>query len=73
MQITQELVDLFRIVKTALGAPIRPIQLEDEQLCDLLAIAVGDYASYVLNWVIESQWLNMMGNNKLIDNPKTKQ
>ena len=69
MQITQELVDLFRIVKTALGAPIRPIQLEDEQLCDLLAIAVGDYASYVLNWVIESQWLNMMGNNKLIDNP----
>ena len=69
MIITDEIKDLFRKVRTALGAPIRPVQLEDEQLCDLLEMCVGDYASYVQNWVIESQWLNMMGNNKLIDNP----
>lgn len=69
MQITQELRDLFRIVRTKLGAGVRIVQLEDEQLCDLLEVAVGDYASYVQNWVIESQWLNMMGNNTLINNP----
>ena len=69
MQITEELRDLFRIVRTKIGAPVRIVQLEDEQLCDLLQVAVGDYASYVQNWVIESQWLNMMGNNTLINNP----
>lgn len=69
MQITQELRDLFRIVRTKLGAGVRIVQLEDEQLCDLLEVAVGDYAEKVQNWVIESQWLNMMGNNSLITNP----
>jgi hypothetical protein len=69
MTLTEEIKSLFRQCRTALGAPIRPVQLEDEQLCDLLEMCVGDYASYVQNWVIESQWLNMMGNNTLIDNP----
>ncbi len=69
MIITDEIKDLFRKVRTACGAPIRPVQLEDEQLCDLLEMCVGDYAAYVQNWVIESQWLNMMGNNKILDNP----
>lgn len=69
MIITDELKELFKVVRTKLGSPIRIVQLEDEQLCDLLSVAVGDYASYVQNWVIESQWLNMMGNNSLIDNP----
>lgn len=69
MTITNEIKDLFRKVKTSCGAPIRPVQLEDEQLCDLLEMCVGDYASYVQNWVIESQWLNMAGNNTLLTNP----
>ena len=69
MQITDEIKQLFKIVRTKLGAPIRPVQLEDEQRCDLLSSCVGDYASYVQNWVIESQWLNMMGQNSLLTNP----
>ena len=69
MIITDEIQHLFRLVRTACGAPVRPVQLEDEQICDLLEMCVGDYASYVQNWVIESQWLNMMGNNKFINNP----
>ena len=69
MILSDELKDLFKIVRIKLGAPIRVVQLEDDQLCALLEVAVGDYASYVQNWVIESQWLNMMGNNKLITNP----
>lgn len=68
MQITEEIKDLFRTVRTKLGAPIRSVQLTDDQLCDLLEVCVGDYASYVQNWVIESNWLNFSGNNKMLTN-----
>lgn len=69
MVISNEMKDLFRICRHRLGAPIRQIQLTDEQLCDLLEIAVGDYAEKVQNWVIESQWLNMNGKSGLLTNP----
>jgi len=69
MQITDELRDLFRKVRVTCGSPIRPVQLEDEQLCDLLEICVGDYASYVQNWVIETQWMNAMGSSSFLENP----
>lgn len=69
MQITEELKNLFKIVRSQLGAPIRPIQLTDDQMCDLLEVCVGDYAGFVQNWVIESQWINLSGNNKLLQNP----
>lgn len=61
MELTQELKDLFKIVRTKLGAPIRPIQLSDEQLCALLEIAIGDYAEKVQNWIIQANWLNFKG------------
>ena len=69
MQITDEIKDLFKLVRTKCGAPIRPVQLEDEQLCSLLEGAVGDYAVHVQNFVIESNWLNMYGNKTLFTNP----
>lgn len=59
MVLSEDVKSLFRIVKTSLGAPIRKIQLEDEQLCDLLEVALGDYAEKVQNWVLETQWLNV--------------
>lgn len=59
MILTEDMKSLFRTVRTMLGAPIRPVQLEDEQLCDLLDVAIGDYSEKVQNWVIETQWLNM--------------
>ena len=65
MVLSEEVKNLFRITRSLLGAPIRAVQLEDEQLCDLLEIAIGDYSSYVQNWVIETQWLNMQ-NQKTI-------
>ena len=55
---TEELKHLFRVVRTTMGSPVRSIQLEDDQLCDLLEIAIGDYAAAVQNWVVETQWLN---------------
>lgn len=69
MQITEEVAHLFKIVRTKLGAPIRPIQLTDDQLCDLLEVAIGDYAEKVQNWVIQSQWLNLYGNSMYLKNP----
>lgn len=69
MIITDELKALFKVVRTKLGAPIRAVQLEDNQLCDLLDVAIGDYAEKVQNFVIESQWLNLMGNKTLLTNP----
>ena len=59
MVLTEDMKSLFRTVRTMLGAPIRIVQLEDEQLCDLLDVAIGDYSEKVQNWVIETQWLNM--------------
>jgi hypothetical protein len=41
------------------------VQLEDEQLCELLDVAVGDYAEKVQNWALEVQWLNLQ-NQKTI-------
>lgn len=61
MQMTDEIKKLFKLTRTMLGAPIHPIQLEDEQLCDLLTVAIGDYAEKVQNWSIMVNWLNMQG------------
>ena len=63
MVLSDEVKHLFKLVRTTMGAGIRPVQLEDEQLCDLLEIAIGDYAEKVQNWVIEAQWLNIQDKN----------
>ena len=61
MVISNEIKELFKIVRTQLGAPIRPVHLTDDQLCDLLKVSVGDYAEKVQNWAIEVQWLGAQG------------
>ena len=63
MILTDEVKELFKLVRTLLGSPVRIVQLEDEQLCDLLVVAIGDYAEKVQNWVIETQWLNIQNKN----------
>jgi hypothetical protein len=57
---------LFRQFRHSVGAPIRQIELTDDQLCTLLEIAIEDYAQYVQEWLIEHQWLSVFGQN--IDN-----
>jgi hypothetical protein len=54
---------LFRQFRHSLGAPIRQIELTDEQLCTLLEIAIEDYAQYVQEWLIEHQWQSLLGQN----------
>jgi len=54
---------LFRQFRHSLGAPIRQIELTDEQLCTLLEISIEDYAQYVQEWLIEHQWQSLLGQN----------
>ena len=64
MIITQELKDLFEDIRTYLGAPIRSVPLSDDTMCRLLKQAVGDYAETTQQFIIESNWLNMLGQDK---------
>lgn len=61
MTINEEKQQLFETVKVLLGAPVRKIELTNEQFCQLFNVAVNDYSSEVQNWLIESQWLNLHG------------
>ena len=59
----EERAKLFRQARHRLGAPLRKIQLEDEMMDTLLEIATEDYVEYINNFLIESQWANLLGVN----------
>lgn len=60
-KITEEVQSLFRKFRSSVGAPLMEVELTDAELCDLLDIAVEDYAERVQNWVIENQWATLYG------------
>lgn len=55
---------LFKQVRVKLGAPIRPVQLDDDILCTLLEMCLEDHNKIIQNFLIESQWSTL--NNKSI-------
>lgn len=61
MKMDAEVKSLFKKVRIKLGAPIRNVQLEDDQLCELLEMCVEDYAKLVQNWLVENQWSSLYG------------
>lgn len=63
VKITEDIKNLFQRVRVELGAPIRSVQLTDEQLCSLLENCIEDYAEKVQNWMVEGQWMNLEGKN----------
>lgn len=54
---------LFEQFRVSMGAPYRGVELDDDQLCTLLEIAIEDYAMYVQDWLIENQWQSLYGQN----------
>jgi len=54
---------LYTKVRHVLGAPLRSIELEDEQMDTLLEFSIDDYSEFVQNWLIESNWTNLWGLN----------
>lgn len=61
MALTKEVQELFEIARSRVGAPIMEVELTDDQMCNLLKLAIGDYTEQVQNWVIETQWLGAYG------------
>lgn len=62
-KITEEVRGLFKRVRSLLGAGVRSVELTDEQLCDLLQIAIEDYSERTLNEVISNSWAGFYGKN----------
>jgi len=63
IKVTKDIDALFKLVRSAMGAPVRSVELTDEQLCDLLEIAMQDYSSAEQNEIIANQWLGFYGKN----------
>ena len=55
--------NLYTKLRHTLGAPLRSIELEDEQLDSLLELSIEDYSQYVQDWLIESQWTSLYNLN----------
>jgi hypothetical protein len=56
-----EKAKIFRQVKHRLGAPMRKIELEDENMCTLLEISIEDHSAFINEWLIEAQWSSLYG------------
>ena len=64
MILTDELRELFEGIRIYLGAPERSVPISDDSMCVLLKQAVGDYAEVTQQFIIESNWLNLLGQNQ---------
>lgn len=60
-KVTDEIKSLFKKFRSEMGAPLMEVELIDDQLCDLLDMAVEDYAEKVQGWVIENNWAQLYG------------
>jgi hypothetical protein len=54
---------LYTRLRHLLGAPLRSVELEDEQLDSLLELSIDDYSQYVQDFLIESQWTSLYNLN----------
>ena len=58
-----ERTELYTRLRHLLGAPLRSVELEDEQLDSLLQLSIDDYSQYIQDWLIESQWTSLYNLN----------
>jgi hypothetical protein len=54
---------IYTRIKHQLGAPLRSVELEDEMMDSLMELSLGDYEEYILQWLIDSQWVNLVNLN----------
>jgi hypothetical protein len=57
----EDKIKLFRQFRHSLGSPHRQVEVDDDQLCTFLEMAIEDYAQYVQEWLIEHQWQSLLG------------
>ena len=58
-----ERTQLYTRLRHLLGAPLRSVELEHEQLDSLLELSIEDYSQYVQDFLIESQWTSLYNLN----------
>ena len=61
--ITPEMAKMFKQFRSLCGAPVRNIQVTDDQLCDILDFVKDAYAEKVQNWLAEQNWAGLYGKN----------
>ena len=54
---------IYTRIKHLLGAPLRSVEVTDEMLDSLMELSIQDYEQYILNWLIDSQWVNLVNLN----------
>lgn len=54
---------LYTKIRHLFGAPLRSVELEDEQMDTLLEFSIDEYSQYIQDWLIESQWTNLYNLN----------
>lgn len=59
----KEIEKLFKQIRRKLGCDTRKVELSDDTMCDMLSYAIGDYANYVQNFIIENNWATLYGKN----------
>jgi hypothetical protein len=52
---------LYNRILNQLGAPLRAVELEMEQMDSLMELSIGDYTQYIYDWLIETQWTSLYG------------
>ncbi len=55
---------LFLQIKHLLGYPLRPFELDDQQMISLMELSIEDYSATVNQWLIEQQWVGLQGMHK---------
>ena len=55
---------LYLHVKHELGYPLRPFEIQDEQMNSYLEMVIEDYSSLLNNWLIQQQWVSLEGLDK---------
>lgn len=55
--------ELFLLIRHQLGFPVRSVELTDEQFVSLLKVAIQEYSGYINNWLVEHQWMSLLGLN----------
>ena len=63
MALDKETEKLFKQIRRKLGCDTRKVELSDDTLCDMLSYAIGEYANYVQNFIIENNWATLYGKN----------
>ena len=51
---------IYTRIKHLLGAPLRSVEIEDEMMDSLMELSIQDYEQYILNWLIDTNWTNLV-------------